>query len=365
MGDIVDTAVAAGSFKTLVAAVQAAGMVETLKGKGPFTVFAPDDEAFAKLPAGTVDGLLKNVPRLKAVLMYHVVPGKLTVDEIGQMNSIKTIQGQEVRIDAHKWWHLHMNPKINDANITSKDIVTDNGMIHVLNRVLMPNMELTCPVCGMGFMNIEAMNAHTKTAHVVEKAPEPMSPAEVMPVAEKAPEPIPGAEVTAEPMPAVEKTPEPLPVVEVIPAVELPATTKVTEGVFEILLDAADKFRFHLKAANGQIIAISQSYGTKESAIKGIASIKKNAPIAKIADLTTAGRTMPEPTHAAGIVQDPVFEIQSNAPDKFRFHLKAANGQIIAVSQSYLTRQSTEKGIASVKKNAPMAKVIDHTIAGT
>jgi uncharacterized surface protein with fasciclin (FAS1) repeats/uncharacterized protein YegP (UPF0339 family) len=365
MGDIVDTAVAAGSFKTLVAAVQAAGMVETLKGKGPFTVFAPDDEAFAKLPAGTVEGLLKNVPRLKAVLMYHLVAGKLTVDEIGQMNSVKTVQGQEVRIDAHKWWHLHMNPKINDANITSKDIVTDNGMIHVLNRVLMPNMELTCPVCGMGFMSIEAMNTHTKTGHVVEKAPEPMPPAEVMPVAEKVPEPVPVAEVTAEPMPAVEKTPEPMPVVEVIPAVELPATAKVTEGVFEILLDAANKFRFHLTAANGQIIAVSQSYGTKESAIKGIASIKKNAPIAKIADLTTAGGTTPEPTHAAGIVQDPVFEIQSNAPDKFRFHLKAANGQIIAVSQSYLTRQSTEKGIASVKKNAPMAKVIDHTIAGT
>ena len=151
MGDIVDTAVAAGSFKTLVAAVQAAGLVETLKGTGPFTVFAPDDEAFARLPQGAVDDLLKNLPQLKAVLKYHVITGKLTVDEIGQMKSAKTVQGQEVRIDNH-WWHLHMNPKINDANITSKDIVTDNGMIHVLNRVLMPNMELTCPVCGMGFM---------------------------------------------------------------------------------------------------------------------------------------------------------------------------------------------------------------------
>jgi uncharacterized protein YegP (UPF0339 family) len=292
-----------------------------------------------------VEGLLKNVPRLKAVLMYHVVVGKLTVDEIGQMYSVKTVQGQEVVIDAHKWWHLHMNPKINDANITSKDIVTDNGIIHVLNRVLMPNMELTCPVCGMGFMSIDAMNAHTRMGHVVEKTPEPMPVVEVIPV--------------------VEKTPEPMPVVEVIPVVEMSATAKVTEGVFEILFDAAGKFRFHLKAANGQIIAVSQSYGTKESAIKGIASIKKNAPTAKIADLTTAGGTMPEPTHAAGIVQDPVFEIQCNAPDKFRFHLKAANGQIIAVSQSYLTKQSAEKGIASVKTNAPMAKVVDHTTAAT
>ena len=103
-------------------------------------------------PKAQLTDLLKNVPKLKAVLMYHVVAGKLTVDEIGQMNNAKTIQGQEVKIDAHKW-HLHMNPKINDANITSKDIVADNGMIHVLNRVLMPNMELTCPVDGMGFMN--------------------------------------------------------------------------------------------------------------------------------------------------------------------------------------------------------------------
>jgi uncharacterized protein YegP (UPF0339 family) len=340
MGDIVDTAVAAGDFKTLVAAVQAAGMVETLKGKGPFTVFAPDDEAFARLPPGAVEDLLKNVPRLKAVLMYHVVAGKLTVDEIGQMKSAKTVQGQEVRIDAHKW-HLHMNPKINDAKITSEDIVTDNGMIHVLNRVLMPNMELTCPVCGMGFMNMDALNAHTRMGHVVEKAQELTPPVEVTPVIEKA------QELT--------------PPVEVIPAVEMPATAKVTEGIFEILCDADDRFRFHLKAANGQIIAVSQSYGTKEAAIKGIASIKKNAPIAKIADFTTVGGALPELRHEGGIVQDPVFEIQISTGDRFRFHLKAANGQIIAVSQSYLTRQSAEKGIASVKKNAPMAKVVDHS----
>jgi len=340
MGDIVDTAVAAGDFKTLVAAVQAAGMVETLKGKGPFTVFAPDDEAFARLPPGAVEDLLKNVPRLKAVLMYHVVAGKLTVDEIEQMKSAKTVQGQEVKIDAHKW-HLHMNPKINDAKITSKDIMTDNGMIHVLNRVLMPNMELTCPVCGMGFMNMDALNAHTRMGHVVEKAQELTPPVEVIPV--------------------VEKASEPTPPVEVIPAVEMPATVKVTEGIFEILCDADDKFRFHLKAANGQIIAVSQSYGTKEAAIKGIASIKKNAPIAKIADFTTVGGALPELRHEGGIVQDPVFEIQISTGDKFRFHLKAANGQIIAVSQSYLTRQSAEKGIASVKRNAPTAKVVDHS----
>ena len=173
MGDIVNTAIEAGSFKMLVSAVQAAELVDTLRGTGPFTVFAPDDEAFARLPQGTYESLLKDVPKLKAILMYHVVAGKLTVDEIGQVNTLKTIQGQEVKIDAHKW-HLHMNPKVNDANITSKDISADNGMIHVLNRVLMPNMELTCPVCGMGFMTMDELNAHTKMGHVAEKAPEPM-----------------------------------------------------------------------------------------------------------------------------------------------------------------------------------------------
>lgn len=143
MRDIVNTAIEAGSFSMLVSAIQAAGLIDTLRGIGPFTVFAPDDEAFAKLPPGTFDNLLTDKPKLKAILMYHVVPGKFAVDEIGQMKTAKTLQGQEVKIDAHKW-HLHMNPKINDANITSKDIGADNGMIHVLNRVLMPNMELTC-----------------------------------------------------------------------------------------------------------------------------------------------------------------------------------------------------------------------------
>jgi uncharacterized protein YegP (UPF0339 family)/uncharacterized surface protein with fasciclin (FAS1) repeats len=334
MADILDIAVEAGGFKTFVAAVQAAGLVETLKGKGPFTLLVPDDDAFAKLPAGTVDGLLKNVPKLRAVLMYHMLPGKLTVDEIAQMKTAKSVQGQEVKIAAAHWWTLHINPLINDAYMINTDIVTDNGMIHVLSRVLMPNMELTCPVCGMGFMTMQAMNAHTRMGHVAEKVPEPIPPIE---------EPMPPTEVITEPM---------------------PASAKVTEGVFEVIYDHVGRFRFHLKAANGQIVAVSQSYGTKESALKGIASIKKNAPIAKTADFTQGG-TIPESTHRAGIVQDPVFEIQFNAPDRYRFHLKAANGQIIAVSQSYLSKQSAQNGIESVKKNAPMAKIIDQTTAVT
>lgn len=137
MADIVDTAIAAGSFKTLVKAVQAAGLVATLKGKGPFTVFAPTDDAFAKLPKGTVEGLLKDIPKLKAVLTYHVVPGKVMAADVVKMNSAKTVQGQNIKIDASKW-HLHKNAKVNDANIVKTDIVTDNGVIHVIDKVILP-----------------------------------------------------------------------------------------------------------------------------------------------------------------------------------------------------------------------------------
>ncbi len=137
MADIVDTAVAAGSFKTLVTAVKAAELVDTLKGKGPFTVFAPNDEAFAKLPKGTVEGLLKDIPKLKSVLTYHVVSGKVMAADVVKLKTAKTVQGQEVKIDASKW-HLHMNPKINDANVVKADVVADNGVIHVIDKVLLP-----------------------------------------------------------------------------------------------------------------------------------------------------------------------------------------------------------------------------------
>ena len=137
MADIVDTAVAAGSFKTLVTAVKAAGLVDTLKSKGPFTVFAPNDDAFAKLPEGTVEGLLKDIPKLKAVLTYHVVAGKVMAADVVKLKTAKTVQGQDVKIDASKW-HLHKSVKINDANVIKADIVTDNGVIHVIDKVILP-----------------------------------------------------------------------------------------------------------------------------------------------------------------------------------------------------------------------------------
>ena len=134
--DIVDTAVAAGSFKTLVAAVQAAGLVETLKGAGPFTVFAPTDEAFAALPAGTVEDLLKpeNKDKLVAILTYHVVPGKVMSTDLKDDTMAKTVQGGEVKID------LDNGAMINDAKVVTADIAADNGVIHVIDKVIIPAM---------------------------------------------------------------------------------------------------------------------------------------------------------------------------------------------------------------------------------
>ncbi len=133
--DIVDTAVSAGSFETLVAAVQAAGLVDTLKGDGPFTVFAPTDEAFAKLPAGTVENLLKpeNKDQLVAILTYHVVPGKVKAADVVKLDSAKTVQGQEVAIEV-----ADGGVKIDGANVVKTDIVTANGVIHVIDSVILP-----------------------------------------------------------------------------------------------------------------------------------------------------------------------------------------------------------------------------------
>lgn len=132
MADIVDTAVKAGDFDTLVSAIKAAGLVDTLKGKGPFTVFAPTDEAFAKLPEGTVAGLLKDTPKLKQILTYHVVPGKVMAADVTKLKSATTVEGSDVKIDASK------GVKVNESNVTTPDVSADNGVIHIIDTVLMP-----------------------------------------------------------------------------------------------------------------------------------------------------------------------------------------------------------------------------------
>ena len=133
--DIVDVAAENGSFNTLVAAVKAAGLVETLKGDGPFTVFAPTDEAFAALPEGTVDMLLKpeNKDKLIAVLTYHVVPGKIMASEVMKLDSAVTVQGETVMVGID-----HGNVMINKAQVVMADVEASNGVIHVIDAVLLP-----------------------------------------------------------------------------------------------------------------------------------------------------------------------------------------------------------------------------------
>jgi uncharacterized surface protein with fasciclin (FAS1) repeats len=135
MHDIIDTAVAAGSFKTLAAAVTAAGLVPTLKGAGPFTVFAPTDEAFAKLPAGTVESLLKDIPKLTSILTYHVVAGKVMAADVVTMDgkSAKTVNGAEVKISTAGGVKLN-----GTSNVVKTDIECTNGVIHVIDTVILP-----------------------------------------------------------------------------------------------------------------------------------------------------------------------------------------------------------------------------------
>lgn len=132
--DIIDTAVSAGSFNTLVAAVKAAGLVDTLRGEGPFTVFAPTDEAFAKLPAGTVENLLKpeNKGKLQSILTYHVAPGKVMAAQVVNLKSAKTVNGQAITISTGD------GVKVDAARVVKTDIECSNGVIHVIDAVLLP-----------------------------------------------------------------------------------------------------------------------------------------------------------------------------------------------------------------------------------
>jgi uncharacterized surface protein with fasciclin (FAS1) repeats len=131
-GTIVDVAVANGSFKTLVAAVKAAGLAETLSGKGPFTVFAPTDEAFAKLPAGTLDALLKDIPKLKAILTYHVVSGAVMAKDV-KTGMVKTVNGASLDVKASS-----AGVMVDAAKVVAVDVKASNGVIHVIDTVVLP-----------------------------------------------------------------------------------------------------------------------------------------------------------------------------------------------------------------------------------
>ncbi len=131
MADIVDIAVGAGSFETLVTAVKAAGLVETLKSPGPFTVFAPTDEAFAKLPPGTIQTLIQNIPQLTRILTYHVVSGKLTKADLEKVDSVTSVEGSPIRIDCSDGF------EVKNATVVTPDIEADNGVIHVIDNVIL------------------------------------------------------------------------------------------------------------------------------------------------------------------------------------------------------------------------------------
>jgi len=162
--DIVDTAVGAGSFKTLVAAVQAAGLVDTLKGPGPFTVFAPTDEAFAKLPKGTVASLLKpeNKAKLQAILTYHVVAGKVMAADVVKLTGAKTVQGEQVDIAVQDG-----KVNVDGANVIKTDIETSNGVIHVIDRVILPaDKDIVDTAVGAG--SFSTLVAAVKAAGLVD-----------------------------------------------------------------------------------------------------------------------------------------------------------------------------------------------------
>lgn len=131
MADIVDIAVGAGSFTTLVTAVQAAGLVDTLKGPGPFTVFAPNDDAFAKLPPGTIQTLLQNIPQLTRILTYHVVPGKLMKADLAKVGSVTSVEGSSLQIDCSDGF------EVKNATVLTADVAADNGVIHIIDTVLL------------------------------------------------------------------------------------------------------------------------------------------------------------------------------------------------------------------------------------
>jgi uncharacterized surface protein with fasciclin (FAS1) repeats len=132
-GDIIETAIAAGSFTTLAKAIDAAGLVETLKGEGPFTVFAPTDQAFAKLAEGTLDALLQDKEKLTAILTYHVVPGKFSSEDVAQLPMPRTVNGQGLKITA-----ADGKVMVGNATVTHADIPASNGVIHVIDNVLLP-----------------------------------------------------------------------------------------------------------------------------------------------------------------------------------------------------------------------------------
>jgi uncharacterized surface protein with fasciclin (FAS1) repeats/uncharacterized protein YegP (UPF0339 family) len=345
MGDVYN-------LNTFSRAIREAGMVETLKGSGPFTVFAPVDDAFTKLPQGTLDELFDNKARLKAIVNYHIIPESLSIDDLRNVTNenITTFQGQLAKVDPHRW-HLHMNPKINGVSITDrKNVAADNGVLHEIDSVLMPNFDLTCPVCGKGFLNQEDLTTHTNTAHR-EPAPKPIMERPEPKVAAPATAAAVAAPVGAAPLAKKAKAKKAAPA-------PTPTTTKLRDAIYDVHYDDDEqKYIYHLKDSSGEIIGESQSFKTLDSLNNDINLVKTNAPIAKTICAEPTSEPVAEETAP---IRGPVFEQYKDEDGKWRFNLKETpEGNVILTSRkAYDSIYASNNGIDMVKKVAPKAKIV-------
>jgi len=373
MGDVYN-------LNTFSRALREARLVDFLKGTGQFTVFAPTDDAFAKLSKSNLDELFANKARLKAVVNYHIISESLTIEDIRHLknDTLTTQQGQLAKVDPHRW-HLHLNPKINGIHITDrKDVTADNGVLHEIDAVMMPNLDLTCPACGQGFLNKNDLETHTNTAHKQPQQP----PLHSIPVAPKP--------TTATTTTTVEHKVAPAAVAAVaaVPAVAAPlikktqtktttpkpttttTTTKTTssasstEGskdtlIYEVLYDEDNQtYLYHLKDSSGEIIAESSDSKTLEALNTDIKQVKADAPIAKT--ISAEPITTPHLKEETDPIHGPVFEQFKDDESNWRFNLKDTpeSPTILTSRKSYESLYAANNAIDKIRKIAPNAKII-------
>ncbi|MDR1992207.1 MAG: fasciclin domain-containing protein [Nitrososphaerota archaeon] len=344
------------NLNTFARAVKESGLVETLKGTGPFTVFAPVDDAFAALPQSVIDELFANKSRLRAVVNYHIISESFSIEEIRHLSTdtLTTRQGQLVKVDPHRW-HLHLNPKINGVNITDrKDVAADNGVLHEIDAVLMPDLELTCSVCGQGFLNQSDVQSHIHSMHrestwetkpvVVEKT----VVERVVPVAAVVAAPVVAAPVIKRDV-IKDRAPESL----------THTSTRLHEGmVYEVLYDDDNQmYVYHLKDASGEIIGESADFKTLSALDNDMSLVKTDAPIAR---LLCAESTSTPLAEEIGPIRGPVFEQFKDDCGKWRFNLKdTPEGRIILTSRKdYDSLYATNNDIEKLRVVAPKAKII-------
>jgi uncharacterized surface protein with fasciclin (FAS1) repeats/uncharacterized protein YegP (UPF0339 family) len=354
MGDVYN-------LNTFSRAVKEAGLVETLKGTGPFTVFAPIDEAFTKLPKNTLDELFANKAQLKAVVNYHIISESLSIEDIRHLknDNLTTQQGQLAKVDTHRW-HLHLNPKINGITITDrKDVTADNGVLHEITSVMMPNFDLTCKTCGKGFLNQNDLTTHTNTAHkepistpTTKQTPIHQVEQKVAPVAAAVAAPV----VTAPIVKKIQTSPQKTPTSTMT---QTPSTTNLPDTMVYTVLynDENQKYVYHLKDSSGEIIGETRDFKTLDTLNNDINLVKTDAPIAKIICAEPTSTPLKEETEP---IRGPVFEQFKDDDGQWRFNLKdTPEGRIILTSRKgYDSISESNNGIDKIRSIAPNAKII-------